>query len=350
MTIDRQSSYSMILKTNAGKLAQIKEEIFHIYNQDDRPWVVAYSGGKDSTATLQLVLEAIAENPQKPIHVLYADTKVEPPPVIENASKLLRKVSAWGKKRGFPIHGKILYPKEKDNFFVLMLGKGYLPPTRWFRWCTERLKVRPMKSYIHSLIEEQGACVVVMGMRLKESSNRDSGLKKRGNSKWMPFEGLKGATMYAPILELTVEDVWSYLLDSNPPWGLDNNLLRHLYTGGNTSCSLYCGGIRFGCWVCTVVKKDRCTEGLAQLPGWDWLENLLDYRDLMISLRNDPNNRITRRNNGRTYLGPFDLKTRKFLFHKLKELEAKMDMSFISGDDVKLIRQIWKDEARSVNR
>ena len=339
----------VIFDKNSEKIEQIRTDIQDSYLADQTPWVIAYSGGKDSTMTLQLVLEAIAGKPKKEIHILYADTRVEPPPVIKQARDLLKKINNWARKNSLAIKAKILYPEPKDNFFVLMLGKGYLPPTRWFRWCTERLKVRPIKKYIKGLIKEYGACTVVLGMRLKESQDRDRGLNKRGYSKWMPFEGLRGAMIYAPILELSVEDVWSFLLDNSLPWGMDHCQLRHLYTGGNSSCSLFCGGIRFGCWVCTVVRKDRCTEGLAQIPGWDWLENLLTYRDLMLEIRSNPQNRVMRSNNGREYLGPLNLSTRKFLYTRLKELEAKIGASLLSLEDERMIYSLWDREKSTMS-
>ncbi len=334
----------IILDKDSKKIEFIRADIRDSYLVDKTPWVIAYSGGKDSTITLQLVLETLAESPGKEVHIVYADTRVEPPPVIEQATNLLNKIDNWAQENSLPIKTKIVYPAADDNFFVLMLGRGYLPPTRWFRWCTERLKVKPIKKYIRGLVKEHGACIVLLGMRLKESQDRDRGLNKRGYSKWMPFEGLHGATIYAPILELSIEDVWTYLLDSDPPWGVDYRLLRHLYTGGNSSCSLFCGGIRFGCWVCTVVKKDRCTEGLAQIPGWDWLENFLEYRDLMLDVRSNPENRLLRNNNGRTYLGPLNLNARKYLYEKLKELEKAIGINILSPEDETKIFDLWDKE------
>lgn len=330
--------------TESDKIEHVRADIRASYSVDQTPWIIAYSGGKDSTMTLQLVLETVAKEAEKELHVLYADTRVEPPPVVNQATSLLRKVANWAQENNLPIKTRVLYPETAEGFFVLMLGKGYLPPTRWFRWCTKRLKVSPIKKYVSGLVGQYGACTVVLGMRLKESQDRDRGLKKRGYSKWMPFEGLQGATIYAPILELSVEDVWTYLLDNEPPWGMDNHLLRHLYTGGNTSCSLFCGGIRFGCWVCTVVKKDRCTEGLAQIPGWDWLEHLLAYRDLMLEVRDKPENRLLRSKNGRTYLGPLDLPTRKFLYDKLKQLESELGTTILSPEEERMIFDFWRME------
>jgi len=340
---------SILLKNSKNKIEQIKLEIKDAYCKDQIPWVIAYSGGKDSTMTVQIVLETISEmvkKPEKEIHILYADTKVELPPVVANAKTFLEKIEKWAKEKDLPVKTKILNPPLEESFFVLVLGKGYLPPTRYFRWCTERLKVRPIKNYIRELIRERDGCVVVLGLRLKESATRDRGLRKRGYSKWMSFDGVKGANIYAPILELSVEEVWSYLLVNESQWSVDNYDLRILYTGGNSSCSLFCGGIRFGCWVCTVVKKDRCTEGLSHIPGWEWLGNLLVYRDLMLEVRNNPKNRMWIKNNGRSYLGPLNLEARKFLYEKLKELEHKIGHKILSAEEEQMIYDFWKNEKR----
>ncbi len=341
---------ALAVHTAINRIEEIRADITRSYLADDRPWAVAYSGGKDSTATLQLVLETVARNPRKQVHVLYADTRVEPPPVIAQARMLMGKIRRWAHTNQLPIRVRIAYPRPQDNFFVLVLGKGYLPPTRWFRWCTERLKVRPIKTHVRRVIEQSGTCVVLLGMRRKESQERDRRLNSKGYTNWMPFEGLQGAVIYAPIFDLSVEDVWSFLLDNDPPWGMNHNELRHLYTGGNASCSLFCGGIRFGCWVCTVVKKDRCTQGLAELPGWEWLDDLLAYRDLLLRTRWDPATRLTRRRNGKEYLGPLNLRTRKFLYRKLKNLEERTGATFLTSGDEEAIGELWARQQRGNTR
>jgi len=331
--------------------SKIASEILTYYEQTSAPWVIAYSGGKDSTMTVQIILETISriQNHNKQVHIVYADTKVEPPPVIENATLFLRRIAKWAISNSLPVSTAVLAPPIHERFFVLMIGKGYLPPTRYFRWCTDRLKVRPIKRYVRALIQRYGASTVIVGMRKKESSSRDRRLKKKNYSKFMPFEGLKGATVYAPILELSIEDVWNYLLDSEPPWGMDNRFLRTLYTGGNASCSLFCGGIRFGCWVCTVVKQDRCTQGLAQLPGWEWLRELLRYRQLMLDIRNDPQNRILRSRNGREYLGPLTMRARQLLLAELKNLEIRLGRKLLCEQEERLIYLLW-DKDRETSR
>lgn len=75
---------------NKDKINGLMETVRNLYMADDIPWVIGYSGGKDSTATLQLVWLALRELPKdklkKVVHIINTDTMVESP-VIENGSK-----------------------------------------------------------------------------------------------------------------------------------------------------------------------------------------------------------------------------------------------------------------------
>jgi len=150
--------------------SKIASEILTYYEQTSAPWVVAYSGGKDSTMTVQIILETISrlKNHNKEVHVVYADTKVEPPPVVENATLFLRRIAEWAISNSLPVSTAVLAPPIHERSFVLMIGRGYLPPTRYFRWCTDRLKVRPIKRYVRSLIKRYGASTVIVGTRKKK--------------------------------------------------------------------------------------------------------------------------------------------------------------------------------------
>ena len=59
--------------------------IQNLYLADDIPWMIGYSGGKDSTAAVQLVWMAIERLPKqdrkKSIHIMNTDTLVESPVV-----------------------------------------------------------------------------------------------------------------------------------------------------------------------------------------------------------------------------------------------------------------------------
>ena len=71
-------------------IAALVKEIQMLYVSDSIPWVVGYSGGKDSTAVLQLVWLAIEDldpaQRHKQVNVVSTDTLVENP-VVASATK-----------------------------------------------------------------------------------------------------------------------------------------------------------------------------------------------------------------------------------------------------------------------
>ena len=143
-------------------VAQLQDEIRALYTADQVPWIIGYSGGKDSTATLQLIWSAIATLPpgsrRKTVHVISTDTLVENPIV-----------SAWvgnsidGHARRRPGNRACrssracLTPKLEDRFWVNLIGRGYPAPRHKFRWCTERLKIAPSNDFIHEVVSANGA-------------------------------------------------------------------------------------------------------------------------------------------------------------------------------------------------
>jgi hypothetical protein len=125
-------------------------DIQEVYLGDDVPWVIGFSGGKDSTTVLQMVFYALSELPKeklsKEIHVLSNDTLVENPAIVEHVNQQLKKIEVKGKTELFKHNPELfrvvrVVPKLEDTFWVNLIGKGYPSPNRWFRWCTERMKV-----------------------------------------------------------------------------------------------------------------------------------------------------------------------------------------------------------------
>src|SRR2546423_7155481 len=92
------------LKTAVHELA---EEVRELYLGDAVPWVIGYSGGKDSTAALQLVWLALRDLPHerrtKPVHVISTDTLVEQPLVAAWVDASLAKVRDAAAAAGLPI-------------------------------------------------------------------------------------------------------------------------------------------------------------------------------------------------------------------------------------------------------
>src|SRR6516162_3524600 len=135
-------------------------EVRALYLADGFPWVVGYSGGKDSTATLQLVWIALAgldpAQRTKPVHVISTDTLVENPIVSAWVDKSLATMREAAARLGLPVQPHRLTPNVEDTFWVNLIGKGYPAPRPKFRWCTERMKIKPSDEFISTVVKQNG--------------------------------------------------------------------------------------------------------------------------------------------------------------------------------------------------
>ena len=261
------------------------------------PWVVGYSGGKDSTAVTQLIYMALLNLPpkkrHKTVYVLSSDTKVETPSIVNHIDINLALIQKSAKEDSLPIKTVKVEPEVTNTFWVNLLGRGYPAPSQQFRWCTDRMKIKPANKFISNQVSKHGEVVMVLGVRSNESSARASTLKKN-KDKYNPdallsrHSTLSGAYVYPPIKDFSTDDVWAFLLQYDSPWGFDNHALLSLYRSANAGeCPLVidtstasCGNSRFGCWTCTVVKQDKALSAIVE-NGEDWLEPLLDFRDFL---------------------------------------------------------------------
>ena len=255
-------------------IADIEEEIRWLYGSDDRPWVIGYSGGKDSTCALQLIWSALSGLPKKkikkPVYVLSSDTLVETPVIVDYIDNTITNINAAAKAQSIPVVAHKVVPDISDSFWVNLLGRGYPAPSKRFRWCTDRLKIDPANAFIKEKVAEFGEVVMVLGVRRAESATRAQvmSLHRIRNSVLSRHTTLLGAYVYTPIEAFSTDDVWSYLLQNNSPWGGDNRQLLAMYRNAQAGeCPLVvdrntesCGNSRFGCWVCTVVTKDKAME------------------------------------------------------------------------------------------
>ena len=273
-------------------LAQLEDQIREVYCGDNRPWVIGYSGGKDSTTALQLVWNALKALPQelrkKPVYVISSDTLVETPMIVDYVDRTLDQINVSAKAAGLPISSHKVIPETNDTFWVNLIGRGYPVPSTQFRWCTERLKISPANAFILDRVAEFGEVVMVLGVRSAESSTRAQvmSLHKISGSYLSRHSTLPKAFVYTPIEPFTVDDVWTYLLQVPSPWGGNNRDLVTLYRNAQAGeCPLVvdtttpsCGNSRFGCWVCTVVNRDASMEAMVE-NGEEWLEPLLEFRN-----------------------------------------------------------------------
>src|SRR5208283_5164814 len=273
-------------------LESLYSEIQEVYLSDNRPWVIGYSGGKDSTTALQLVWCAIAELSEekriKPVFVISSDTLVETPIIVDYITTTLDRINKTASEKKMPFSAFKLTPRIPDSFWVCLIGKGYPAPSTQFRWCTERLKIRTADRFILESVTKYGEIVMILGVRKGESATRDQvmNLYKIEGSKLSHHSRFAQSYVYTPIEEFSVDDDWTYLLSTPSPWGNNNRDLLALYKSAQDGeCPLVvdtqtasCGNSRFGCWVCTVVQKDRSMEALIE-NGEDWLEPLLEFRN-----------------------------------------------------------------------
>ncbi len=367
------------LKTIAepGRLARLHDDIREIYLSDARPWVVGYSGGKDSTTALQLIWTAIAalepDMRTKPIYVISSDTLVETPVVSRYIDVSLERIAAAAAEQGMPVITHKVMPEVDRSFWVNMIGRGYPAPSRRFRWCTERLKIEPANDFIKSRVAEFGEVVMVLGVRSAESSTRAQvmSLHKIDGSKLSRHSSLLNAFVYAPIADFSTDEVWTFLLQNQSPWGSDNRDLVAMYRNAQSGeCPLVvdtttpsCGSSRFGCWVCTVVERDKAMEAMID-SGEEWLTPLLEYRD-MLSGTQDPLKkhefRDFRRKTGQvTFIkdtdrpihGPYTLDFCRTLLRKLLETQVEVAKEAPVGEapiliheaELHEIRRLWRTE------
>ena len=248
--------------------------IQNLYLSDSIPWMIGYSGGKDSTAAVQLVWMAIEALPQeqrkKTVHIMNTDTLVESPVVARWVERSLDAMQETAEERGLPFVSVRLTPDWNDTFWVNLIGRGYPFPRMKYRWCTDRLKVRPVNNFIRNKIAEHGEVILVLGTRKQESARRSRTMtnleKKRVRELLSPNPTLANELVFSPLEAWSDDDVWVFLMQYKNPWGYSNMDLMTMYRGAtaDNECPLMvdrslpsCGKSRFGCWVCTMVESDK---------------------------------------------------------------------------------------------
>lgn len=311
-----------MIKIKSKKIEGVISEIIDQYvyaDKSERPWIIGFSGGKDSTVLLTLVWMALLRireempNPfqlRRPVHVVCNDTMVENPIIASYVEDVLSKIGIAAREQNLPIFVKKTTPKLEETFWINVIGKGYPVPNNTFRWCTDRLKIGPTSNFLLEQLDEKGEAIVLLGTRYEESATRERSIRKhevKGN-RLSKHNTNVNTYVYAPIKSLMLEEVW-YIINSIPsPWGFDNSILFKIYSDASADdyeCPTVitskehtsCGQSRFGCWTCTVVKKDKSMSALVN-NGQEWMLPLLKFRDDLVEGRNVSDNRMSTRRNG----------------------------------------------------
>ena len=348
----------------------IIQEMALVYRHDKRPWLIGYSGGKDSTLLCCLVMEMLQRltpyQRHKTVYIVSSDTMVENPIVKNYMHRMSAMINQAGNE--LKVKADIIYPEIADTFWSKVIGLGYpTPEAPGFRWCTERLKIHPMNKYTLDTIKTNGQVVLLLGVRKAESTYRANNIRSREieGKILVPHTDIEGAHVYNPLTEIPNELVWKFLLkdDSLTPWGSDNKYLFSLYQGENLGEEQsvigeidkdkipVTGHSRFGCWICTMVKEDKSLKAFID-RGETWLEPLRDFRNWLIELRSTPSARENKRRNGQMYkkadgeygLGPFTMESRVEILRRLLQLEVTYDFDLISLEELKFIDKTWDDE------
>ena len=346
----------------------VRADLLDEYRQaHSAPWIVGYSGGKDSTLVAHLVFEMLMALPPsqrvRPVHVVGNDTLVESPLVVGHLAESLQEIGDAATAFGLPVLTKITRPARDQSFWVNLIGRGYPSPNRSFRWCTDRMKIQPTSRYIRSRVDEAGEVILLLGVRRSESATRSGTVSRYDNGHRLhKHSDLVGCMVFRPIVELSTDDVWEFLAETPPPWGGSYDKLIQLYRdAGGGECPVVtqksdvpsCGttSSRFGCWTCTVVDKDRSLEGFVE-SGFKEFGPLLDFRDWLAEIRSDPLRRQARRRNGHITTnedgelipGPFTLQARAEILEELRKIEAATGRQLVNEEEVDLIHGIWADE------
>lgn len=356
-------------------------EVIELYRADTIPWVVGYSGGKDSTATLMLVWLALQRldpaDRHKTVHVISTDTLVENPVVaawVDGSLDHMRRATA---EQGLPIEPHKLTPAIQDTFWVNLIGKGYPSPRRKFRWCTERMKIRPSNTFIRNVVRDNGEAIVVLGTRKAESAKRAASMdrfeQKRIRDRLSPNGNLPNSLVFSPIEAWSNDDVWQFLTSFENPWGYDNKDLLSMYAGASEDgeCPLVvdastpsCGNSRFGCWTCTLVEQDKSMAAMIRNDEEkEWMLPLLALRNRLDELP-DKHLRDYRRMNGTVQLwqghaihGPYTQEARAEWLRALLEAQTHLraegpahvrDIELIRLEEMQEIRRIWVVEKHEI--
>ena len=300
----------------------------YLADDNNLPWLIGYSGGKDSTCTAQLVFKAAWELKQSGIEVqrkviiFSSDTMIENPLVKSIVENNVRLINEKANELGLPISAEIQLPKIDRTFWVNIIGRGYPNPNTSFRWCTDRMKIEPANTFVKKRISEAGEVIMILGVRDGESGTRDRTLSKHtiDGTVLMKHSSLTNAYVFAPIRHLDTTDIFLYLNVYESPWGGNNKQLYFFYEeSGGGECPIFlskedktssnsCGNSRLGCWCCTVVEKDKSLTGFIETGWHDELKPLLEFRNWLTSIRDEEKYRSFYRLNGTVYTRKLQIK------------------------------------------
>lgn len=309
-------------------------------------WAIAFSGGKDSSATAAFVAWAIKTGKvpaPKSLTVLYADTRQELPPLQRTSMRFLDALAADG------FDTRVVLPALDDRFYVYMFGRGVPPPKNRFRWCTPQLKIEPMQAALATKRAEVGEKFLMLtGVRLGESAARDArialscskdaGECGQGWFQHMPSEAISDTL--APLLHWRLCHVWDWLAFG-----------AHGYRMLTDVADVYGDDeARTGCVGCNLTSKDTALDNLCKLPEWEHLKPLKELKPLFQELQKPKwrKRKVTpdRKKNGSfakngQRMGPLTMEARAYGLERVLDIQRRASVDLINPVEEARIRELW---------
>jgi DNA sulfur modification protein DndC len=369
---------------DGGQRLQMTESIeltiqsLQAYGPDHDHWGIAWSGGKDSSATLTLItylIDAGKIRAPKSLTVFYADTRQELIPLAIAAEQIMDEL----RERGIRVE-VVCAPMDK-RFMVYILGRGVPPPNNnTLRWCTRQIKIDPMEQALRDrLADLPGSILMITGVRQGESAIRDRRIEmscsKDGaecGQGWyqqvLPSaKGLHGriATL-APLLHWRVCHVWEWLKHWAPQAAFGDwstAAIADAY-GGDEAEEI---NARTGCTGCPLASEEKALETVLAMPRWAYLAPLRGVKSLWRELR-EPQHRLKKAGIERLKdgsiaknpqrMGPITLEARGMALRRILAIQAQVNqeatrlgrptISLINAEEEARIRELiaaktWPD-------
>lgn len=300
----RQPSFFDGERMNMRQSIELSLTSLREYLPRHRHLVLAFSGGKDSAATMTFTLWAIATGrvpAPESITVVLADTRLELPPLMRTALLLLDEAKEAGASCGVRVETRVVVAPVDERILVYMLGRGVPPATNMtMRWCTRLAKGDPMQAAMMDLVGALGSVLTITGLREGESAVRD----RRINTVCSTKGGECGAGLYqrtaekraaavlAPLLHWRACHVWEW----NFAWapleeygGWSTRLVAEVYgidsPAEKDSLEEIDERARTGCISCFCVEEDLATQRVVRMPAWSHLAPVLELKALWRRLR-----------------------------------------------------------------
>lgn len=345
---------------------ELSAESLRHYGSLYRHWAIAFSGGKDSSATVTLVADLIEKGDiprPESVTVLYADTRQELLPLHNAAMALMANL----RDRGFDT--KVVLPQLDHRYFVYMLGRGVPPPSNVFRWCTPKLKVMSMERELDALREERGEKFLMLtGVRIGESAARDQRIAMSctkdggecGQGWFQQTSSNAVADTLAPLLHWRVCHVWDWLVQADVELGYPTFDIAEVYghdpqdESGETEPM----NARTGCIGCPLVQEDSALERVLMNPKWAYLAPLRQLRPLYWEVKK-PQYRLRKHGEVRKdgtlakkqgRLGPLTLETREWMLGEILRIQEEVNtaadkcgqptVSLINDEELARIREL----------